>query len=344
MRQVVVTRHGSPDVLQLRHAPDPIPREGEVRLAVRAAGVNFADIHARVGLYPEAPKPPCVVGFEVTGYVDAVGPGVTNRREGDRVMALTRFGGYSDTVVVPARLTFLVPARLTDAEAAAVPVTYLTAIVALYRLAALEPGETVLIRGAAGGVGTAATQLARLRRAVVIGTASAAKHDAVRDSGADHVIDYRHADVAAAVRRLTANRGVDIVLDPVGGRSFRESYGLLAPLGRLVIFGVSQVLSGERRSLWKAARVLLQMPPFWPLSLMNHNRGVLGLNLGRLWDETAKLDASMDLLRSELEAGRLRPIVSRTFPLERAADAHRFLHERRNIGKVVLTIGTSGIP
>jgi NADPH:quinone reductase-like Zn-dependent oxidoreductase len=253
-------------------------------------------------------------------------------------MALTRFGGYSDRVIVPARLTFLTPARLTDAEAAAVPVTYLTAIVALYRLAALEPGETVLIHGASGGVGTAATQLARLRGAVVIGTASAAKHAAVRGFGADHVIDYRHANVAAAVRGLTANRGVDIVLDPLGGRSFRESYGLLAPLGRLVVFGISRALPGERRSLWTAARVLLQTRAFRPLSLMNHNRGVLGLNLGRLWGETAKLEASMAALLPELEAGRLHPIVSTTFPLERAADAHRFLHERRNIGKVILTM------
>jgi NADPH:quinone reductase-like Zn-dependent oxidoreductase len=338
MRQVVVTRHGAPDVLRLREAPDPIPREGEVRLAVRAAGVNFADILARAGLYPDAPKPPCVVGYEVAGYVDALGPGVTNRHAGDRVMALTRFGGYSDRVVVPARLTFLTPARLTDAEAAAVPVTYLTAIVALYRLAALEPGETVLVHGASGGVGTAATQLARLRRSVVIGTASPAKHDAVRGFGADHVIDYRHANVAAAVRGLTANRGVDVVLDPLGGRSFRDSYGLLAPLGRLVVFGISRALPGERRSLWTAARVLLQTTAFKPLSLMNHNRAVLGLNLGRLWGETAKLEASMDTLLPELEAGRLHPIVSRTFPLERAADAHRFLHERRNIGKVVLTM------
>ncbi len=324
-------------MLTLREAPDPVPGPGEVRIAVRAAGVNFADILARVGLYPDAPKPPCVVGYEVSGYIDAVGSGVTSRHVGDRVLALTHFGGYADTVVIPALHSYPVPARLSDAEAAAVPVTYLTAIVALYRLAALEPGETVLIHGAAGGVGTAAIQLARLRRAVIIATASSAKHDAVRGFGADHVIDYRHAHIVDEVRRLTRNRGVDVVLDPIGGKSFRESYGLLAPLGRLVVFGVSRAVSGERRSLWQAAKTLLQMPAFRPLALMNHNRGVFGLNLGRLWDESARLDASMRMLLPELEAGGLQPIVGRTFPLERAADAHRFIHERRNIGKVVLT-------
>ena len=341
MRQVVITRHGSPDVLQLREAPAPVPAQGEVRIAVSAAGVNFSDILARVGLYPDAPKPPCVVGYEVAGYIDAVGPGVSNRRVGDRVLALTHFGGYADAVVVPALHCYLVPSRLSDAEAAAVPVTYLTAIVALYRLAALEPGETVLIHGAAGGVGTAAIQLARLRGAVIIGTASPAKHDAVRGFGADHVIDYRHTDVVAEVRRLTNNRGVDVALAPFGGRCVRQSYRLLATLGRMVVFGVSQALPGERRSLWHAALMLLQMPLFLPITLMNHNRGVFGLNLGRLWGESARLDVLMQVLLPELESGGLQPIVSREFPLERAADAHRFLHERRNIGKVVLTTSTS---
>src|SRR5947208_2881878 len=191
MRQVVITRYGAPDVLQLREAPDPVPGPGDVRIAVRAAGVNFADLLARVGLYPDAPKPPCVVGYEVAGVVDAVGAEVTTRRPGDRVMALTHFGGYSDTVVVPAAHTYPIPSRLSDVEAASVPVTYLTAIVALYVQAALQPGETVLIHGVAGGVGTAALQLAKLRRAVIIGTASSPKHEAVRGLGADHVIDSR---------------------------------------------------------------------------------------------------------------------------------------------------------
>jgi NADPH:quinone reductase-like Zn-dependent oxidoreductase len=341
MRQIVITRHGPPDVLQPREGPDPVPGPGEVRIAVRAAGVNFADLLARVGLYPDAPKPPCVVGYEVCGYIDAVGAGVTTRRIGDRVLALTHFGGYSDTVIVPAPHCYVVPARLSDAAAAAVPVTYLTAIVALYRLAAIEPGDTVLIHGAAGGVGIAAIQLARLRRAVIIGTASAAKHAAVRGFGADHVIDYRHADVVAEVRRLTNNRGVDVVLDPFGGGSVRQSYRLLAPLGRLVVFGVSRAVPGERRSWWQAARTMIAMPVFLPISLMNQNRGVLGLNLGRLWDEAARLDAMMQVLLPELESGRLEPIVSREFPLDRASDAHRFIHERRNIGKVVLTTSTS---
>jgi len=336
MRQVVIRRHGAPDVLELREAPNPAPGEGEIRIAVAAAGVNFADVMARLGLYPDAPKPPLVVGYEVAGIVDAVGRGVTRVREGDRVIALTRFGGYATSVVVPAAFAFAIRAAMSDAEAAALPVNYLTALTALYRMANVTAGETVLIHGAGGGVGIAAIQLARLRRAVLIGTASIAKHDALRTFGVDHVIDRQAGDLAAEVRRITHDRGVDVILDPIGGKSFKTSYGLLAPLGRLVLYGVSAVATGERRSWWRAARAVLQMPRFKPMSLMSHNRGVFGLNLAHLWDEHRHLESGMQQLLLEVEGGRLQPIVSRTFPLERAADAHRFMQSRANVGKVVL--------
>ena len=320
----------------MREGPDPVPGEGEVRIRVRAAGINFADILARIGLYPDAPKPPVVVGYEVAGVVDAVGHGVTSVREGDRVVALTRFGGYSDCVTVPAVQAYRFPERLSDAEAAAVPVTYLTAAIALYRMAAITAGETVLVHNAGGGVGIAATQLARLRRATVIGTASVVKHDALRSFGVDHAIDYRHANVLNEVKRITRGRGADVILDPIGGASFGASYRMLAPLGRLVMLGISS-MSGERRNTWRVLQSWWAMKPFSPLSLINRNRGVFGLNVGHLWEERRQLQPLMDMLLSELDAGRLVPVVARTFPLERAGDAHRFIQNRSNIGKVVLT-------
>jgi len=336
MRQVVIPRHGGADVFEVREAADPAPGAGEVRIRVRAAGVNFADILARIGLYPDAPKPPVVVGYEVAGVVDALGAGVSTPYEGERVLALTRFGGYADSVVVPTSQVFKFPDRLSDGEAAAVPVTYITAAIALYRMAALTAGETVLVHNAGGGLGIAATQLARLRRATVIGTASAAKHDALRSFGVDHAIDYRHANVEHEVKQLTKGRGVDVILDPIGGRSFGASYGMLAPLGRLIMLGISS-MSGEQRSAWRVMRSWWEMKSFAPLSLINRNRGVFGLNVGHLWDERRVLAPLMDLVISELSAGRLEPIVARTFPLERAGDAHRFIQSRANIGKVVLT-------
>jgi NADPH:quinone reductase-like Zn-dependent oxidoreductase len=337
MRQVVIPRHGTPDVFDLREGPDPTPGAGEVRIRVRAAGVNFADVLARLGLYPDAPKPPCVVGYEVAGQVEGVGKSVTGFNDGDRVVALTRFGGYADVVTVPAEQVFHFPDILSDAEAAAVPVNYLTAALALYRMAALAPGETVLIHNAGGGVGVAAIQLARLRRAVVLGTASAAKHAALRSFGVEHIIDYRSADVAQAVREITKGRGVDVILDPIGGRSFLSSYRMLAPLGRLIMFGLSAAAPGERRSLLRAFTAWLANPRFDPMSLINRNRGVFGLHVGHLWTERSRLGPIMEMLMSELRAQRLQPVVARTFPLEKAADAHRFIQSRQNIGKVVLT-------
>jgi NADPH:quinone reductase-like Zn-dependent oxidoreductase len=240
--------------------------------------------------------------------------------------------------VVPGTFVFTPPDRLTDTEAAAVPVNYLTALIALYRLANIEAGETVLIHSAGGGVGIAAIQLARLRGANIIGLASASKHQALRAFGVEHVVDYRTEDVTAAVRRLTGGRGVDVVLDPIGGASFDMSYRLLAPLGRLVMLGVSSISRGERRNLWHAALSMMRMPRFKPLALINHNRGVFGINLAHLWDEQAKLTAAMQLLLGELAAGRLTPVIARTFPLDQAGDAHRFMQARQNVGKIVLTV------
>jgi NADPH:quinone reductase-like Zn-dependent oxidoreductase len=338
VRQAVIPRHGPPDVFELREAPDPVPAAGQLRIRVRASGVNFADVLARLGLYPDAPPPPLVVGYEVAGHIDAIGSGVTGFTVGDRVLAMTRFGGYSDVVVAPPEQCFRFPDALSDSEAAAVPVNYLTAALALYRMAALAPNETVLVHNAGGGVGIAATQLARLRGARVIGTASAMKHDALRTFGVEHAIDYRHANVAEEVRKITAGRGVDVVLDPIGGRSFGESYKMLAPLGRLIIFGLSSAAPGERRSWFSALKAWTTTQRFNPLSMINRNRGVFGLHVGHLWDQHAQLEPLVQMLMTELATGRLRPVVAKTFPLSDAAAAHRFLQNRSNIGKVVLTV------
>jgi NADPH:quinone reductase-like Zn-dependent oxidoreductase len=276
------------------------------------------------------------------GYIDvrvvsAVGDRVREHATGDHVFALTRFGGYADCVVVPAHQAFAVPEGMSDAEAAAIPVNYLTAFMALYQMANLHPGETVLVHNAGGGVGIAATQLARLRRARILGTASAAKHDALRVFGVEHAIDYRHADVGREVKHLTNGRGADVILDPIGGASYLASYRMLAPLGRLVMYGASDVAPGERRHWWNTFRVMMRMPSFQALSLLNRNRGVFGLNLGHLWSERKPLAGAIAQLIDEFRAERLRPVIARTFPLDHAADAHRFIHARANIGKVILT-------
>lgn len=337
MRQIWITRKGAPNVLAVREAPDPTPGPGQVRVRAAAVGVNFADVMARMGLYPDAPKVPCVIGYEVGGTVDAVGAGVTSRKAGDRVLALTRFGGYSDTIVAPEVQVIPIPAGLTLEKAAAFPVNYATAWIMLVKLGNLSKGERILIHAAAGGIGQAALQLARWRGAEVFGTASASKHQRLKQLGVAHCIDYHSQDFEEEVRRITDGKGVHLVIDAVGGRSFRKSYRSLAPMGRLFLFGASSLAPGQRMNPIAAVRGLLSMGSFKPIPLMNENRGVFGVNMGHLWDHAADLRVMIEEMLVLFDRGVLDPIVDRTFPFDKAADAHTYLQEHKNFGKVLLT-------
>jgi NADPH:quinone reductase-like Zn-dependent oxidoreductase len=339
MKALVITEHGPPEVLRVEERPDPAPGRGEVRVRVRAAGVNFADLLGRVGLYPDAPKPPCVVGYEVAGDVDAVGEGVEEFEVGQRVMGACRFGGYAQLAVAKTGSLIPMPDGWSYSEGAAMPVTYATAYAGLVRYGGLRPGERVLIQAAAGGVGIAATQIAKLIGAEVYGTASPSKHEAIRGFGVDHPVDYRTHDVVDEVRRISGEeRPIDLALDAIGGRSFKQSFALLRAGGRLVCFGASEVQAGERRSPLRALRVIAQMPRFNPLKLMSESKSVIGLNMLTLWDAKQSLDELIDPLRAWIDEGRLRPVVAKEFRLDDGAAAHRYVHERSNVGKVVLTL------
>src|SRR4051794_39646506 len=286
---------------------------------------------ARQGLYEDAPDTPCVVGYEVAGVVDAVGEGVDAPKTGDRVFAPIHFGGYASSVVVPARDAVALPESLSFAQGAAIPVNYATAWAALMQFANLQPGERALIHAAAGGVGIAATQIAKRRGAHVLGTASPGKHDAIRGFGVDEPLDYTRDGWEKGLSP------VDVVMDAVGGKSFKRSYGLLRPGGRLVAFGASSVVSGEKRNLVKAAPQALRMlRGFNLLEQMSASKAVIGLNMLTLWDDRGTLDEWIEPLREMMDDGSLKPIVSDEVPFDRAADAHRIITERRNVGKVVL--------
>lgn len=336
MRQVWITKTGGPEVLQVREAPDPEPGPGQVRIRVAAAGVNFADTMARVGLYPDAPKLPCVVGYEVSGTVDKLGPGVDGPAPGTRVVAPTHFGGYSDTVVVPSIQAQPIPASLSFEKAAAIPVNYLTAWLMLVRMGNVQKTDTVLVHAAAGGVGQAALQICRHFGATVIGTASPSKHERLKSLGVAHCIDYTTQDFVAEVKRVTNGKGVELVLDAVGGKSFEKSYRCLAPLGRMFCFGVSSFSSGGARSLLAVISGLFSMPRFSPLSLMDKNRGVVGLNMGHLTDRTDILAPAMEEILRLVANGTFDPVVDKAFPFDKAGDAHQYIGDRKNFGKVLL--------
>jgi NADPH:quinone reductase-like Zn-dependent oxidoreductase len=340
MRALVITEHGGPEVLKIEERPDPQPGPGEVRVRVRAAGINFADVLARMGLYEDAPKPPCVVGYEFAGDIDSVGEGVTDFAPGQRVLGGCRFGGYAELVVTGASELLPLPDDWSYDEGAALVVHYVTAYAGLVRYGSLRPGENVLLHAAAGGVGIAATQVARAEGAgTIYGTASRSKHDVIRSLGVDHAIDYTTQDFRKEVRRIAGeDQPLDLVMDAIGGSSFRKSWSLLGAGGRLVCFGASSVMQGDKRSVRALARSLATTPVFHPLSMMRSSRSVIGLNMLRLWDAKGSFDEYLAPLREGIASGKLRPVVAEAFPLERAADAHRFLAERRNIGKVVLTV------
>lgn len=332
MRAVVITKHGDFSVLKVEERPDPRPpAAGEVRVAVRAAGVNFADHLARVGLYPEAPKPPCVVGYEVSGMIEAVGEGADASRVGERVLAGTRFGGYAEIVNVKAADTVPLPDTLTFEQGAAVPVNYATAWAALYGYGSLRAGERVLIHAAAGGVGIAAIQLAKPAGVEIHGTASPGKHQALTDMGVDRTIDYRRDGWWKDLPQY------DIVLDAIGGASLRRSYSLLRPGGRLVGYGISALQQGEKRSLRTVVpQVLPMLRGFNLIKQLSESKAVIGLNMLALWDDRGTLEPWIGPLSEAMQAGVVFPIVHAAVPFDNAAEAHRILAARENVGKVVL--------
>ncbi len=336
MRAIVTTRNGDVDVLKVETRPDPVPGKGEVLIRVKAAGLNFADILARQGLYPDAPKKPCVVGYEVSGIIETMGEGVPQDPIGKPVIAMTHFGGQAELVVVPVKQIFEKPEQLSFEQGAAIPVNYLTAWALLVTMGGLQKDEAVLIHNAGGGVGLAALDIAKHIGAKTYGTASTGKHEFLKQRGLDHAIDYRGQDWLPVLMDITNNRGVELVIDPLGGSSWKKSYRALRTTGRMGVFGMSTASASGIRGKLRALKALMQTPKFHPLALMNRNRGVFGLNLGHMWGEGEKVAGWTENILRGIHEGWIQPYVDRTFPFDQVAEAHRYIEARQNIGKVVL--------
>ena len=331
MRAVVITKHGGPGVLEVQEQPDPVLGPGQVRIEVAAAGINFADVMARMGLYADAPKTPCVVGYEVAGTILELGEGVENLAVGQRVFAGTKFGGYASQVVAGAGDIVALPDELSFEQGAAIPVNYGTAWAGLIGYGSLQAGERVLVHSAGGGVGIAATQIAKRYGAEVYGTASPGKHERCTEIGVDHVLDYTKSGWEQGLPQF------DVILDAVGRKSFRQSYSLLRPGGRLVAFGASSVVSGERKNVVTALRAVARMPRFNMIKQMSESKAVIGLNMLSLWKDRGTLEPWIAPMRELLEDGTVKPVVAGTFSFADAGKAQTMIVERRNVGKVVLT-------
>lgn len=338
-RRLVFRRHGEVDVLELEDFPSRRPGPGEVRVEVAYAGVNYADVIARRGFYKWAPPLPTCVGFELSGTVVEVGEGVTTLAVGDRVLAITRFGGYADEVVVEAQRAWKVPSDASLAEAAAIPAVTMTAWHSLREVARVREGESILIQAVAGGVGLAALQLSRHLGLVTYGTASSDEKLAfAKQHGLDHAIDYAKHDFEAEIRRLTGGRGVDHVLDSLGGEGLRKGYRCLARGGRIVTIGAAQVAPTGKDpiALLKAGAELVRGGIYHPFQLIEDNRGIAGVQVLLLWDDLDRLDRGMREILAWWRDGVLKPHVDRVFPLDEAREAHRFIESRRSRGKLLL--------
>lgn len=341
MQRIVIHRPGSHERLRLETQPDPIPGEGQVLIGVRHAGVNYADCVIRMGLYASARQLvgwPITPGFEVAGEVLACGAGVTQFRPGMRVLGVTLFNGYATRLVLPSAQVFEIPQGLDTAQAAALPTVFLTAWFALHELALLRPGERVLVHSAAGGVGSAALQLARCAGAEVIAVVGAPHKVAIaRELGANHVIDKSCEPLWPTAARI-APQGFDVILDANGVSTLRHSYQHLAPLGRLVVYGFHSMLPKQGgRPFWPGlAWDWLRTPRFNPLDMTTRNRSVLAFNLSFLSTRQDRLLPAMHEILAGFARGELRCPPLEIYPLARVADAHRALESGQTVGKLVL--------
>ena len=347
MQRVTIQRPGGREQLQLETIADLQPGPGEVRVAVAAIGVNFADIAIRLGLYESAKKFvgwPITPGFETAGVIDAVGADVDLAAHGlamgAQVIAVSRFFGYASQVVVPVAHLVPLPAGWTLAQGAAFPVAWLTAWYGLHHLAQARAGERVLVHSAAGGGGQALVQLAVAQGCRVLGTVgSAAKVATVQALGAEHVVVRAPGQLWPAVEQWAPD-GVDIILDANGLETLAQGYAHLAAAGRLVVYGHASMLDrgGGKTPLWRLAWRWLRTPRWNPLDMTTTNKSVLAFNLSFLFDRTAMLREAMAFLLTRVASGQVRPIPLTEFPLAQVADAHLALESGATIGKLVLRV------
>lgn len=338
MKAATLVKNGVPEeAFELRDIPVPEPTANQVLIKVEGFGLNYADVMARLGFYPEAPPLPSVLGYEVVGYVEKIGDDVKRFSVGQRVLSFTRFGGYAEFAVAEQEGTVAISDEIELGKALALGTQYCTAYFCAEEQVRLQKGDHVLIHAAAGGVGTALVQLAKRRRCVVYGTASTQKLEHLSSIGVDHPIDYRNIDFAKKVRELVGDRGLDVIFDPIGGDYTRKGIKLLGPGGRIVVFGISS-LSGAT-NIFSKLRVMLGFGLFHPLQFVSTSKSLIGVNMLPIGDDRPwVLQRVMESVMELYEVHRCEPIVAAEYPMEQIAEAHQFLESRNSVGKIAIRL------
>jgi len=340
MKAIVLHRPSAPETLKVEDWRDPTLAAGQVLIEVKAFGLNFADILARKGQYGDAPKFPFVPGYEVSGVIRLVAEGVTDLKPGDEVLALTLFNGYAELAVADARAVAKKPAGMSFADAASIPVNFLTAYHALFETGSLRPGSNVLIHAGAGGVGLAAIQLARNAGCTIYATAGSEKKlELLSDFGVKHPINYQTHDFEREVMRLAGGAQMDVVLDSVGGSYFKKDLNLLRSHGRVVAYGAAAF---SERNLLKLPSLLPQVISMLTLSmidLMIHSKGFYGVNMLRVAKENPDLlQYELQEIMKQFAAKKLKTVVSRQMSWRQIGEAHELLENRQSTGKIVLMV------
>ncbi|XP_078703305.1 synaptic vesicle membrane protein VAT-1 homolog isoform X49 [Branchiostoma floridae x Branchiostoma belcheri] len=337
VRTIVLTGHGGYDKLSVQQKPQPKAGKGEVLVRVKAAGLNFSELMVRQGLHDRMTKPPVVLGMEAAGVIEELGEDVSDFEVGQNVICLAQTGMWREIVAVPATNVFVMPEEMSYEEGAAIPLSYLTAYFMLFDFGNLRPGKSLLVHIAAGGVGWAATQLAKtVENVTVFGTASATKHDAIKENGVDHPIDYRTRDYSEEIKNISP-KGVDIVLDPLGGADTSKGLQLLRPMGKIVTYGSANMVKGENRNLMKMAKTLWQSTSVSPVSLVKTNKAIAGFQLAHLTGEIELVRSAFQDILNMYKDGKIKPRIDSVWAFEQVAEAMQQMNERRNIGKVILS-------
>ena len=335
-RRLVITKAGSPSVLDVIDMEMPTPNAGEVCIEVHFAGINFADTLMRLGLYQPRPPFPFTPGYEVSGTIHSLGEGVTGLEVGQRVVAAMPNGGQASHVIAATSRVIPLPDDMSLEKAASMPVTYITAHHMLHHLGNLKSTDTVLIHGGAGGVGTAALQLCQWAGvSKVWATASGHKGDIIRKYGGIP-IDRHNQDFVEIIKQATNGKGVDHILDPISGDNLKRSLKVLAMGGKVYTFGMSAAAPTSKRSLLKAYFAWRKTPKLDPLKMMSRNQGIFGVHMGT-WNDEAVIAEQLHRIIEGINAGKLDPVIDSIFPVEQASQAHQHIHDAKNIGKVLLS-------
>ena len=335
MKKVIYPKIGGTDSIQIVEEKLDLPKENQVKVRVHRAGINFADLMMRQGLYGANPDFPFTPGYEASGEIINLGKEITNLQLGQRVIAMTGFGGYSEEVIVDSNRVVPIPDNISFDQAAAMPVTYGTAYHMLVHLGGLKKGDSVLIHHAAGGVGTAAAQICQAYGAgLIIGTASESKKEFVESLGM-RFVNRDEEDFVKVCKDMTNGKGVHQAIDPVAGKHLMRSYNALRNGGKLHCFGASSAVPNQKRSILAAIRMWINTPKFDPMKMMNSNKSLFGVHMGRLEDEDIFANHLAEL-GELMNQGKINPIIDSVWRFEKVADAQMHMHNRKNKGKVLL--------